>query len=193
MAVMVTRARGNGRTPSLIAALMVITAAAGLSGATVMATVGLASGSFAALSRGLIVVMACASLAVARYRRDRPWQLDTETQIAWLERENLNVALWNGLVLGAGFLSRIGFWLWWTLPVLVFAGGSAGLGIAAGAAYGVTRLGVSSLVAIPSIRSARDFLPRAGAFKRRTAFAADLSFAGATTVALVAGLSLVMH
>jgi hypothetical protein len=66
-------------------------------------------------------------------------QLDRETNQSWLHLGSIGWPVVNGLALGAGFLSRIGFLLWYLLPILCFAigeltGGALVLGV-----YGFVR------------------------------------------------------
>jgi hypothetical protein len=157
--VMATRARVNGRS-SLAVPLLVLTAAAAAAGAIVFALVAASGALFPVASRGLLAGSAALVLLAVASRRERPWQRDVETATRWLEREGLLVAVWNGLALGAGFVTRVGFWLWWLLPLLVFESGSIAIGAAAGSLYGATRLGVSGLVAAGAEAWRSDRLPR---------------------------------
>ena len=108
MVVMATRARVNGRS-SLAVPLLVLTAAAAAAGAIVFALVAASGALFPVASRGLLAGSAALVLLAVASRRERPWQRDVETATRWLEREGLLVAVWNGLALGAGFVTRLGF------------------------------------------------------------------------------------
>jgi hypothetical protein len=141
---MAERARGHGRS-SLTVALLVLTGFATLSGALVFAAVAEAGALFPPLSRGLVAATASVVLISAAFSREEPVQWNAETPGSWLEREDLLVAAWNGLALGAGFVTRLGFWLWWVLPLVVFETAAGRDGLLAGAAYGLTRVGLSSI------------------------------------------------
>lgn len=50
----------------------------------------------------------------------RPWrvpQCDVETPQRWMNAGALRWALLNGVALGTGATSRIGFWLWYAIPI----------------------------------------------------------------------------
>jgi hypothetical protein len=189
--VMATRARGNGRT-SLGIPMIVLTATAAVAGAAVFAVIAAAGAAFPSASRGLFAAAASLALIVAATRASRPWQRDAETPMDWLEREGLTVAVRNGLSLGAGFLTRLGFWMWWVLPVLAFESGSVRAGAIVGAVYGAARLGASSLVAARAEAIRSDRLPRRLLLWRpRATAAADPLFFVASGAALAVAAHLV--
>ena len=191
MVVMATRARGNGRS-SLALPMIVLTATAAVAGAGVFAVIAVAGAAFPAVSRGLVAASASLVLVAAAWRRSRPWQRDAETPTEWLEREGLGVAVRNGFALGAGFLTRLGFWIWWALPVLVFESGSVRAGAVVGATYGAVRLGSSSLVAAGAEAARSDRLPRRLlGWRPRAALVADPLFFAASGVALAVAARLV--
>ena len=66
-------------------------------------------------------------------------QLNRETPKAWVERGSVYWALRNGFTLGFGASTRIGFWLWYVIPLSAILGGSVLVGGLVGAAYGVVR------------------------------------------------------
>ena len=191
MVVMATRARGSGRS-SLGIPMIVLTATAAAAGAAVFAVIAAAGAAFPSASRGLLAAAASLALVVAAARASRPWQRDAETPMDWLEREGLTVAVRNGLALGAGFLTRLGFWLWWMLPVLAFESGSVRAGAIVGAAYGAVRLGASSFVAVRAEAKRSDRLPRRLLLWRpRATAAADPLFFVASGVALAVAAHLI--
>lgn len=49
--------------------------------------------------------------------RLQPLQCDRETPQAWVRLGPLRWAMLNGIALGSGGWSRIGFWLWYTVPI----------------------------------------------------------------------------
>ena len=191
MVVMATRARVHGRS-SLALPMIVLTATAAAAGAGVFALIAGSGAAFPAPSRGLFAAAASLALVTAAWRRSRPWQRDAETPTEWLEREGLGVAVRNGLALGAGFLTRLGFWLWWVLPVLVFESGSVRAGAIVGAAYGAARLGGSSLIAVGAEAARSDRLPRRLlGWRPRAAAVADPLFFAASGAALAVAARLV--
>ncbi len=88
-------------------------------------------------------VLAVAAIAVGGLeffgRRIQPLQFDCETPQRWVHKGPLEWATRNGLALGFGATSRIGFWLWYVVPIGSFLIGDAGLGALIYGAYGLTR------------------------------------------------------
>jgi hypothetical protein len=74
-------------------------------------------------------------------------QVNRETEQSLLGRGPLAWALANGSLLGLGFTSRIGYWIFYLVPVGCFVVGSPALGALIWGAYGFTRLGAASLLA----------------------------------------------
>jgi hypothetical protein len=73
----------------------------------------------------------------------RPLQCDRETPKRWVEQGYARWSIKNGLALGCGASSGVGFWLWYLVPVGAFLFGSAALGFLIYGAYGLVRgLGV---------------------------------------------------
>lgn len=66
-------------------------------------------------------------------------QLDRETSQSWMDRGPLVWATLNGGALGLGFTSRLGFPLWYVVPVTAFLAASPILGAIVYGTYGVTR------------------------------------------------------
>lgn len=66
-------------------------------------------------------------------------QCDRETPHRWLYVGPLRWATWNGAALGLGFTSRIGFWLWYVVPVSVVLSGDPALGALIYGSYGLVR------------------------------------------------------
>jgi hypothetical protein len=143
---MIADARGRERfRPSLVKSAVLV--AAGAAGGALAAAIPALVGSTVPLRERLLVAAALAGLvAVAAAVRTRPWQFDVETPSRWLEYPGAWPAALNGLALGAGFLTRIGYWLGWLMPVLAFAAGGLG-GVTIGAVYGMARLGASAVLA----------------------------------------------
>jgi hypothetical protein len=62
----------------------------------------------------------------------------------WLRDARGRRSLKNGMVLGLGFTTRIGFWLWYVVPVTALASGDARVGASVWGLYGFAR-GISPL------------------------------------------------
>jgi hypothetical protein len=74
-------------------------------------------------------------------------QIDRETDQDLLGRGPVIWALANGFLLGTGVTSRIGYWIFYLLPVGCFVAGSTLWGAVVWATYGFTRLGSVVLLA----------------------------------------------
>lgn len=66
-------------------------------------------------------------------------QCDRETPQKWIHTGALPWALRNGVALGTGVFNRIGFWLWYAIPIGAFLSGSPLLGAVVYGAYSCTR------------------------------------------------------
>lgn len=69
----------------------------------------------------------------------RPLECNRETPQRWVHMGPLRWALQNGLALGCGATSRIGFWLWYAIPIGAFLTGAVEIGAAIYGTYGVVR------------------------------------------------------
>ncbi len=72
-------------------------------------------------------------------------QRDRETSRAWT-RNSTGWALKQGLTLGSGIATRLGFALWYALPALVLLSRSIVIGSALWASYGFVRTGAAVLL-----------------------------------------------
>lgn len=99
----------------------------------------------AGVTLAVVVLLVIVGLIEARGGRVRMFQLDVETSQRWLDLGAVGWAVANGVALGMGAISRIGFPIWYLLPVTAFASGMPLLGMGIGVAYGLTR----GLVTIP--------------------------------------------
>ena len=72
-------------------------------------------------------------------RRIQPLQFDCETPQRWVRRGPLAWAVQNGLTLGFGATSRIGFWLWYAIPLGAFLVGNPLFGAVTYGTYGLFR------------------------------------------------------
>ena len=71
--------------------------------------------------------------------RIAPLQCSRETPQAWLSRGPIRWALWNGAALGSGATTRIGFWLWYAVPLGALLSGSAEVGALIYGTYALVR------------------------------------------------------
>lgn len=76
----------------------------------------------------------------------RPLQCDRETPVAWVKKGPIAWPLLNGAALGFGATSRLGFWLWYFIPIGAFLMAQPLMGAAIWAAYGFTRTASAGLV-----------------------------------------------
>lgn len=81
-----------------------------------------------------------------------------ETPQAWLNRRGaLGWSVRNGLALGSGFASRIGFWLWYAVPFSALFSGSVLRGALIYGAYSLARgVGVLAVMFAPGYRNRGD-------------------------------------
>ncbi len=104
-----------------------------------------AVGGFLALDLRLAIGSVLAIVAVAvgglefSGRRVQLPQFDCETPQRWVHRGPLSWATRNGLVLGFGATSRIGFWLWYAIPLGAFLVGDPAFGALSYGTYGLLR------------------------------------------------------
>ena len=88
-------------------------------------------------------ILALAAIAVGGLelfgRHVQPLQFDCETPQRWINRGPLRWATRNGLALGFGATSRIGFWLWYVVPLGAFLLGDLRLGAIIYGTYGLVR------------------------------------------------------
>ncbi|MBX6765104.1 MAG: hypothetical protein IRY88_15715 [Rubrobacteraceae bacterium] len=85
-----------------------------------------------------LVALAIGSLELLGRKVPLP-QFDRETPQRWLHKGALTWALLNGSFLGVGVTSRIGFWLWYVVPLGAFLFADPALGAAIYGAYSVAR------------------------------------------------------
>jgi len=102
-----------------------------------------------------VAAIAVGSFGLFGYRVALP-QLDCETPQRWVHKGPLLWAVQNGLALGFGATSRIGFSLWYAVPVGALLLGAPLLGAAAYGAYGLVRGLAAPLILLIQIRSKTD-------------------------------------
>lgn len=72
-------------------------------------------------------------------QRFRPFQRSCETPQGWIHTGALRWALRNGWTLGLGATTRIGFWLWYLVPIAALLSGKPELGALIYGTYSFTR------------------------------------------------------
>ena len=85
-----------------------------------------------------IVAVVLGSLELFGYRVQLP-QFDCETPQRWVHKGPLRWATRNGLTLGFGATSRIGFWLWYVIPLGALLAGDPLFGAVVYGTYGLVR------------------------------------------------------
>lgn len=136
-------------TLTAFGAALVAGMALGAIGATVLTT-GDRATAFSAL--GVAAILAGTSDLLG-YALNVP-QRDRETPRTWLRFPEWLAAALNGLALGLGWNTRIGFWLWYVVPLGCFFSGSVEAGAAIYGAYGLARgLGPWLVLGIDRIRN----------------------------------------
>jgi hypothetical protein len=93
------------------------------------------------LAAGSMLAIAAVAVVGLEYfgRRIQPLQFDCETPQRWVHRGPLAWAIQNGLTLGFGATSRIGFWLWYAIPLGAFLVGDPLFGAVTYGTYGLLR------------------------------------------------------
>ena len=138
-------------------------------------------------------ILAIAAIAVGGLelfgRRTQPWQFDCETPQRWINRGALRWATRNGLTLGFGATSRIGFWLWYVIPLGAFLIGDPAAGAAIYGIYGLVRALGAPAILLGTARLKTDVSDRLieGYSVARVLAAGQLVFLGVAT-AIVVGL-----
>lgn len=142
MAVMVARARSGCRNSSLAAGAALL-----VPGVVSAATAGVILGAFGSaldpLSQRVVVLGSLGAVLIAALIRRRPWQLNRETAAAWLAYRDWRTASLNGASLGLGFTTRLGFWLYYILPIGAIEAAAPLTGATLLGVYGFTRLSLS--------------------------------------------------
>jgi len=129
---------------SWISKAIVYSLSSALAGLLTGAVLG-AVGSLLALETRLALgsVLAVVAVAVGGLelfgRRVQLPQFDCETPQRWVHKGPLRWATRNGLTLGFGATSRIGFWLWYVIPLGAFLVGHPVFGAVIYGTYGLVR------------------------------------------------------
>jgi hypothetical protein len=127
-----------------------------LAGLTAGALLGAAGGLISpdtrfALGSILALVAITAGVLEVVSGRLRPPQLDCETPQRWMHKGPLRWAVQNGLALGFGATSRIGFFLWYVVPLGALLSGAPVFGAAIYGTYGFVRAVAAPLLLISSM------------------------------------------
>ncbi len=87
-----------------------------------------------------VLALAATALALLMHVRFIPLpQRGRETPRAWVDKGWPTWALLTGSALGIGVTTRIGFWLWYAVPLAALLWASPALGATLYAAYGIAR------------------------------------------------------
>lgn len=134
----------TGRKLSANSKLIFYGASGLVAGAFVGATLGLVgslvSGEVRAALAALGAMIAIAIGTVEAFGSRVPLiQLDRETPFRWLKPGAIQWAIRNGMSLGIGAGSRLGFWLWYVIPLGSFLSGDLVVGAVGFGLYGLTR------------------------------------------------------
>jgi hypothetical protein len=138
-------------------------------------------------------ILAIAAIAIGGLelfgRHTQPWQFDCETPQRWVNRGAWRWATRNGLTLGFGATSRIGFWLWYVIPLGAFLIGDPVAGAAIYGTYGLIRALGAPAILLGMMRLKTDVSDRLiqGYSSARILAAGQLVFLGVAT-AIVVGL-----
>lgn len=126
----------------------------GLAGGLVVGGLVGAAGSLVdSNGRGASALLAVAIVAIGLLiDSDKPTQRDKETPQFLLHFGDVTWAFTNGTLLGAGFTSRLGYWLWYLIPITAFASGSFVAGAVIWGAYGFVRMMMAGVLAAGLIR-----------------------------------------
>jgi len=162
---------------------LVAGAALGILGGLLPLDIRLAVGSILA-----IVAVAIGSLELFG-RRMQPLQFDCETPQRWVDKGAWQWATRNGLTLGFGATSRIGFWLWYVIPLGAFLIGDPVASAVIYGTYGLVRALGAVVIILGMIRLDADISDRIieGYDTARVLTAGQLVFLGVAT-AIVVGM-----
>lgn len=175
--------------PSKAIVYSLASALAGLGAGAVLGALGglLPLGSRLAAGSILAVVAVVVGGLESLGRRIQPPQFDCETPQRWVHKGPLRWAVQNGLALGFGATSRIGFWLWYAIPLGAFLVGDPRLGAVVYGAYGLVRGLGAVLILLVMLGSKRDpsdwLIGRYGA--ARALASGQLIFLGVSTSIIV--------
>ena len=188
MVIMITRTRVFGSRYDIILASGLFIATAALTATLVGGLLATIGALLEAPARIGLAAAALIALGAATIRHREPWQLNRETNPDWLLLEDWRTAAYNASSLGLGLATRIGFWMFFLIPIGAFVSGSALVGAFIYSCYAVTRTVASLALAGISMRSEHT----ASRVKRSTSdvrVVADLFFLVAIGYLLAGGLT----
>lgn len=108
------------------------------------------------LTAAVVAVFAIAAGAAGFLApNSRPIQYNRETPQRWTRAGPFRWALWNGCVLGIGAASRIGFWLWYAIPIGALLIGDPITGGILYGMYGLTRGVAAWLILLVAVLRSR--------------------------------------
>lgn len=140
---MVAQSRVHGYRGSKVIATLAL-AAFGLLGGTIAGLGASLAGYMASVMTPFLAIGLAMLIAIFSQRR-QPWQFDRETPWSWLEYGDWRTSLLNGVALGLGFTTRIRYWSYLVILLTAFSSGDLLFGVFVGAAYGFTRLSLSTI------------------------------------------------
>jgi hypothetical protein len=152
----------NQSGSSWIGKAVVYSLSSAFAGLVVGALLGIA-GSFlplgfrGAIGSALAVIAVVAGSLELFGRRIKPLQFDCQTPRRWMQEGPLRWAIRNGLALGFGATSRVGFLLWYVVPLGALLFGSPAFGAAIYGTYGLVRGVAAPLILLGMIRKKADF------------------------------------
>jgi len=151
----------NQAGSSWISKAIVYTLTAGLAGLTagaLLGTVGDLLPLDLRLAVGSVLAVVAIILGVLELfgRRISPPQFDCETPQRWVHKGPLRWASRNGLTLGFGATSRIGFLLWYVIPIGALLFGRPILGATIYGTYGLIRGVAAPLILLGTLRLKAD-------------------------------------
>ncbi len=137
-------------------------ALAGLTTGVILGAVGSLLPLDIRLAAGSILAVGAVAIGGLEFfgRRVQPLQLDCETPQRWVRRGPFAWAVRNGLTLGFGATSRIGFWLWYAVPLGAFLVGNPVFGAVTYGTYGLLRALGAVVILLVMMRTKVDISDR---------------------------------
>ena len=150
-----------------LVAFVAATTVAGAAAGALLGALGGGVGSDVRAGLATLAALGGVVLGITQLRGGRVTllQCDRETPKAWLDRGSIGWAGRNGLALGCGATTRLGFVLWYAVPVGAFLAGGPLAGALVYGAYGFAR-GVGAWAILAASRR-RGFEEVAVALERR--------------------------
>jgi len=175
---MITRARVFGRKGDVLVAGTLFVGVALLSASLLGAVLGGFGQLLGAPTREVVSILALLVTSWVALSRTHPWQLERETNVNWLLYRDWRTAAYNAISLAFGFTTRIGFWLFFLVPIGAFMAGEARLGALIYGAYAASRTCASLAQAIISFQSEQFIQTVQLSYRRARSFTDAFLFAG---------------